>query len=785
MRIGLALILLAATGAQAATWVLDAAAGNDANAGTATSPWRTWGKFTNKINDGTIHPADTVLFRPGRYTMCDGISPYQSLDGPGGSAGKPITVSVDTSRPGNVEFHGGAQAGVCGIPAWTQARKCTSGPYVDAACNTNAECGGGTCTNMPGVFWTVAAQDNNYNFFGGMVGGVAYQPSTTPGGAPKIYERLYSQSGSAQVKMPTFTPGHAQVMPYPTLPPVWNSTNACTADKTPWLCCTGAGTGTCSNSRIYVQTETGASPSTVGDANFGPVEFPYLPVLFYNANLTTTLQYVTFTNNNNGRLFHFRWSLTNTMVLKNADHLTFEDIDLGYTSRAIAQAHLTSTGVANGSNFPPYNQGDSYQIVGWNATGTNVVRNIAFRRGKIHGTPGNEQIHFLGGPKATHNNITFETLEIGDGPYAVPDGASGTTLTPNAYANQVNKSWPPPGYGAWAGVFPTHWGPLGGGGNTDGQFITTSNGQTIRNCYLHDGGLISFFEGGSGDLLFENNRVDLARMYYGDSGHFPNMLLSYCASSTSCGGLEGRMALAVPTRFSDPSVHGAIIRNNVFENVYANAIRTGSFSDTYPPYKPATPGMIVNNTFHVKGDFRTAASSGLPIIWFWDSLLPSTWSMDAADGSKFQFKNNIIVRDTPSAASLPLLAIDARVAGQVDVDYNNWGGQNGVWKISNTTYTSYSNFKTALQGYMSTSESHSKNADPLFISAFSNMSLQTTSPSYQTGIDLGAVGYSPFNWDFLQMLRPSNQWSMGAYQAGAATPVPQPPTLISVDWIAP
>jgi hypothetical protein len=779
--------LLVSRVASATTWVVDTK-GSDANPGTAAAPWRTWAKFVTAINAGTIRPGDTVLFRPGRYMLCDGLSnPYQSLDGPGGAPGQPITVSVDTSQPGDVEFDGGAQAGKCGVPPWKQAFSCRSGPNAGAICNSDADCGGvsGNCVTMPGVWWTIAAPDTgNGNFFGGLVAGAAYQPSTTPGGAPKIYERLYAQAGSAQVKMPTFTPGHAQMMPYAMLPGTWQGKNACTAPQVPWFCCTGAGTGTCSNSRIYVQTESGADPSTIGDAHFGPVEFPYMPFLLWNASPSITLQYVTFTNNNNGRMFHFRWALTGIMILKNADHVTFEDCDFGYTSRSIAQAHLNNTGVANASNFPPYNQGDSYMIVGWwDNGGANVVRNITFRRGKVHGTQGNEAIHFLGGPKSRfYPSFVFEYMEIGDTPYAVPDGASGTTLTPNAYTNQVQKSWPPPGYSAWANVFPTHWGPLGGGANTDGQFISGADGETIRNCYLHDGGLISFFEGKSGDLLFENNWVDLARLYYGDSGFYPNMLISYCGSPTRCGGLEGRLVLSLPTRFDDATMHGPIVRNNVFDNVYANAIRTGTFSTSTPPYKPVTAGMIVNNTFHVKGDFRTAASGKMPIIWFWATQQPN-WTMDGADGSKFLFKNNIIVRDTVSANALPLLQVDQVVANQVDVDYNNWGGQNGVWQIGNTVYTNYASFANALRAYGVGNEVHSVNVDPLFVTPYTNLSLQSTSPSYERGLDLSALPYGAFTWDYLRQARPANQWSMGAYQGGGAgvtTTTLQAPMLLRV-----
>jgi hypothetical protein len=769
-KLALAAALLAAR-AQATTWYFDTT-GSDAGAGTQVSPWRTWNKFTTVINAGTVHPGDTVLFRPGEYNVCDAGNPFTSLDAAGGTPGNPITISVDTAQAGDVLFTGSARKGICGITTWNQANQCTTGPWLNAACDSNADCAGGTCAPMPGVWWTIAASDNASTYFGGMMGGAAFQLATTVGAAPKIYERLWAPSGSAQVHFPTFTAGHAQMFPYATLPAVWQGTNACTADHIPWLCCTGLGTGTCSNSRMYVQTESGAAPDAVADANFGPVEFPVTTQVLQNfVNLSSPIQYLTFTNHGNGRQFHFWWGITGIMLLKNADQITFEDSDFGYRSRIITQSYLTN-GQPHSSGFPPYDQGDSYMITGWNDIGTNVVRGITFRRSKIHGTIGNEAIHFLGGPQARFFGITFENDEIGDAPYAVVDGQSGTTLTPNAYTNQVQKFWPPPTYSAWSPLFGTHWGPLGGGGNTDGQFISTSDGQTIRGCYLHDGGLISFFEGHSSDLLFEGNWVDLARMNYTDGGYFPPDIITNCHGTSGCGGLDGRIALAIPTRFPENNVNGIIVRNNVFDNVYDLAVYIGSFSTTMPAFKPVTQNQFVNNTFHVKLDGRTA--SPYPIIWFWQTTFPG-WTLDDQSGRPFVFKNNLLYRDAPSAGNLPLLQIDSPlVGGMLDIDYNNWGGQNGAWKVGGTLYTSYASFKTAIStcsGCLGTNESHSLNSDPLFVTPFSNLSIQLASPSYQTGVDLSQLGWSPFSWDYTNASRPSGHWSMGAFQANNAVVV--------------
>jgi hypothetical protein len=765
--LGASLWLLGARTAFSATWVLDPA-GDDSAAGTAAAPWRSWGKFIKAMNAATIRPGDMVKLRPGRYSTCEGLDwVWEALNGPGGMAANPVTVTVDASQAGDVEVHGGARPGLCGVPAWTQARQCVSGAHVRAACDTNTECDGGTCTDMPGVYWTRSAADNNNSWYGGVTAGVAYQPSLAPGGAPKIYEILYA-ADTAQVQMPVFTPGHAQVFPYATATPGgYGSGAACTGSRTPWLCCTGAGAGTCSSSRIYVQTETGVRPDLAADSSFGPVEFPYMPMVM-NQGAAGRTQHVTFTNRNNGRKFYFRWGLTGIFTLRNIDHFSVEDFEAGYVSRVNCFSTFNETGSFNASRFPRFIGGETYAVTGWLDTGSNVVRNTAWRRGKIHGSQGNEQVHFLGGPIDRFTTHLFEYMEFADGPFAVPNGTVGTTSTPNAYTNQVQKSWPPPGYEAWAGRFPTHWGPLGGGGNTDGAFISSAHAHTVRNSYFHDGGLISFFEsGGSGNLIFENNVIDLDRMRYTDAGgspgYLPNVLITYCGGPSRCGGLEGRMALAVPVRYVNPGVNGAIIRNNLFLNTYANAIRAGFFlnyqGEPDPPYAPATPPMIVNNTFHVKGDYTQAqfTSEPVPIVWLWKH-----WN--AADGTKGIFKNNIFVRDTPSANNVPLLRIDPEVLPEVDIDYNNWGGQNGIWRLGNTRYTSFASYRSALQVYGATNESHSLYVDPQFVTPYSDLRLQPTSPSYQTGLDLSRIGWTPFEYDFNMLARPAGAWSMGAHQ---------------------
>jgi hypothetical protein len=776
-------LLLAPLPASAATYYVSPT-GSDSAAGSSVAPWKTFARFGRGLSNGTITAGDTVLFRPGRYAACEGRQwPGEGFPTGGGTAGNPVTVSVDTAAgAGDVEIHGGARGNLCGVPTWSQARKCTAGPYIDAICDTNADCGsGGNCTDMSGIWWTVSAPDNNSYWWGGVAAGVAYQPAVAPGGAPKIYEIVYPPpTARVTVSNTLFTPGRAQVMNYATVPAggIGGTAAACTADKTPWLCCTGAGAGSCTNSRIYVQTETGARPDLIGDSSFGPVEFPHATMLLDNGSLSgTPLQYITFTNNNNGRRFHFRWGLSGQLLFKNAQGITLEDFTVGYTSRVAVHNQIRHFGSANASRWPWAIGGETYQITGWGGNGVNVVRDFALRRGKVSGSIGNEMVHFIGGPPTTHRDILMDTIEFADGPYAANPGESGTATTPNAYTNQVTKSWPPPGYEAWSAVFTTgHWGPIGSGGNTEGAMITTSVGQTIRNCHVHDTLLLSFFEsGGGGSLIFENNLIDLARMYYADGSHYPNLLIGYCTSPTNCGSLNHQLVMGVPTRFGYEGLRGAVIRNNVFLNVYANAMRSGRFDNgegyDITPYKPITPMQIVNNTFHVKGDHRNfGGCSGLPILWIWNGNVgsgPTITDMTSTSGEKAQIKNNIFVRDTASACNLPLLAIDAPLQGQVDVDYNNWGGQNGIWKLGSSTYTTFPSWRTAIQAYGATNESHSLYSNPVFVDPYVDVSIQATSPSFRTGVDLSSGPGLPFSTDFEGNARPPGLWSMGAYQGEA------------------
>lgn len=787
----------------ATTWVLDPA-GNDGAAGTAAAPWKTWRKLGLAFNADTIQPGDTVKFRPGRYTSCVGNWGWEALfQGHGGTAANPITVTVDTSFPGDVEIHGSARSGECGLGAWNQASKCTSGTLVGAACDSSADCGGGTCTAMPGVYWAQAGADgeNNGSYWGGETPGVALQPTKSAGGAPKLFEILYSPPypGSGPIILPTFTAGRDQFFPYP----MWiasgnGATNACTAARSPWICCTGAGTGSCPGSRVYVQTASGVRPDLAADATYDQVEVPMAPVLWAQASQSDqhpsypTFKYVNFTNHtgpggtDTGRTFFFWWAQRKIFLITNADHLLFEDFDIAYSSHAFANISYNPYYV--GTTFPRYAGGDSYLLEFAKEDGRsgspNVVSNLTFRHGKIHATQGNEMVHCHPGspPFGWH---TFDDVEMFDAPYAVPNGSSGTAGTPNANTNQVNKSWLNlPGYGSlWNARFPTHWGPIGGGTNTDGQMICATVHTTVRNSYFHDGGLISFFEDAAGTgTLFENNIVDLDRMKYADHYTQPNVLLSACSSPSSCGGLEGRLSVSIPNKspnWRSGGEDGSIIRNNVFYNVYGEAIMIGEFGNDASHlsgfYDFVTPSMIVNNTFWLKGDSLYQNNhTDSPNIYF--QYASGTTSVP------FIFKNNIFFQENASTAGSTGNATiqwdDTAGASHTAMDYNVWGGNGNIkWKVGNLYYNTLSSFRTAMQGLAGgATETHSIDLNPLFVAPPSNLSIQTSSPAYLTGLNLAATGWSPFHLDIGNHER-NPTWSIGAYQLADNTIVTTTSTI--------
>ena len=164
--------------------------------------------------------------------------------------------------------------------------------------------------------------------------------------------------------------------------------------------------------------------------------------------------------NDSGRTFYFWWATTGIMQLGNAHHLSFEDFDIAYNSRASAMY-----GSGAGSTFPRFIGGDTYLVnpIASNSSfgPRNVVHDIAFRHGEIHGSQGNEMVHANSGATDRFYGLTFEHVEFADGPWSVPNGFSSTSGTGNANTNQVSKMWPPPSYRpTWSSTYNTHWSPL-------------------------------------------------------------------------------------------------------------------------------------------------------------------------------------------------------------------------------------------------------------------------------------------------------------------------------------
>ena len=77
----------------------------------------------------------------------------------------------------------------------------------------------------------------------------------------------------------------------------------------------------------------------------------------------------------------------------------------------------SDTGSPNSSGFPRFAGGETHLVyTWWNTNGTNVVRNLTFRRGKVHGNQGDEMIHGLPGDPTRFGNITWDTVELGTAP---------------------------------------------------------------------------------------------------------------------------------------------------------------------------------------------------------------------------------------------------------------------------------------------------------------------------------------------------------------------------------
>ncbi len=544
-----------------------------------------------------------------------------------------------------------------------------------------------------------------------------------------------------------------------------------------------------------MRTASGTNPGSVSPA----VEVPYGMILDVNS-ATTPTAYLTFTNHGNGRIFHFLWAMKLIAAFRNAHHWVIEDFDLGYNSLA-APSLLTARGawIDSGSGWPRNNGGSSYLVHYSAAAAPQAVHHLTWRRGKVHGSSGDEAFHVgrrdvssgtcstLANCTATQNGIpvacnsgtcvyanvygdTFDTVEFSDAPWSVPNNQA-----PNA--STVPQKWPPSNYpAAWANIYKTHWSPLGGGGQSGGAWIILTAGNRFRNVYVHDTGEARF-ECDPGDPctvfdeVIENSRFDWGLLKYGadSSGQpYPALPVLSCdhGPSTNCGGFGGRRGIDIVASFSYTGVPGVIFRNNVVTNGYGQAFTTNCCA--MPTLNAPLGSQIVNNTFALAGDGVYSPSST-------QLYVAANWGSAASKGI---FKNNIVTQ-SGTVSGGPSVMFDPTGLANVDIDYNNWGP--GVsWKWGgNSTTNSFASFAAQSQATASTNEKHSLQANPLFVGG-GDYSLQTASPAKDRGVDLSAKGVTT---DLTGLARPQGPaFDIGAYETGSGL---APPRLLSVEPVAP
>jgi hypothetical protein len=795
----LASVLLAQS-ALATTFYVDSSAGSDGNAGTSrTAAWKSWGKMIGAFNAQTIRPGDTVLIRPGRYLASEAGAATWRLNGPGGTASSPITVSIDTQYTGDVEVLGALPGGRSGqTSAWTPAKKCAGGQNQNVPCDSDATCPGSTCAAVPGVYWT-AITGSYMSSANGI--GMAFQPNATPGQPPKLYEILYAPE-SAPIQMPSFTSGRNQCWPYFEQARS-NSSNVCSAARVPFACCTGPGSGTCNNSRrMYVQTASGAAPNAVSPE----VHIVYESILQLGFTpVAGPTKYIYFTNNNDGRTFHFWWSDGDNITVSDAHHIRFEDFDIAYNStmRTIAGTSTANPWVDSGSAFPRDNSGPMYLVFQQAPSGGREVHHIEYRRGKIHKSAGDEAWHIDGGspvvggacssvancvadaslgtlfdcaggrcqylPTNLSGSNTIEDVEIFDQPWAVPNG--NTSLYGYAY------SWPPAGYRPqWASIYATHFSPLGGGGQSPGPWIISAQNNVIRRVNVHDSMSAQFESIYAIGNTVEDSRFDFTLLKYAGNANtasntHPTSPVGPCNGGPlgACGGFGGDRGLTSPaTAPGTVPQQGNRFRNNTFVSCYNACFVTGCCGGTLVGRQSGP--QLVNNTFQLAGDgLYVGPGDGAQI------LIGDGWGTAA---NKAVIKNNIVTRMNPSSSET--FEVRGSTTGTVVLDNNLWGN-NMRWRWGNSgATTSFATWRSNVQGSVGGAEANSLTAgDPLFVS-LSDMHIQLGSPAKDAGADLSTLGFSA---DAEGHTRPQGpRWDIGAneFQTGGPTP-PSPPLLLSLE----
>jgi len=727
--LGLSVVMvIVALPAAATTYYVDGVDGDDGVAGTSrgAGAWRTWAKMLAEIDAGTVTAGDTVLIRPGRYWASDGGGSFDNwrIDGPaGGTVAMPITISVDTFYEGDVEISGSVPGGFNTANGYPQDRSSDWVATTDGHGHTVYY----TVSNDfylghnrgPGVAFQPGAQCVGGANHGGWCSSAGDCPngscSVVEGADPTLFEVLYSPD-VVPIAIPAFTPGRNQC---------WVSlerTEQCGGPGTPWACCTGVGTGSCSGERrVYVQTAGGAAP----DAISPPVEIPFHSVL--DIGLGGIVEHIRFTNNDNGRTLHLRWGVSNVMVLRAARYLVFEDFDLGYNSSTTVwpPGQFGKPAMESGSGFPRNNGGPTY-LIHHAAAWSSENHHVTYRRGRIHHAAGDEAVH-MDCPNycATAQDVAnagrhlFEDMEFAHTPWEV---ANETPVYPGGGA----YAWPPPGYdAAWATTYPTHYSPLGGGSQSPGPWIIAQPYVTMRRMYVHSScGVMSFEQIYSFGHLIEDSVFDgaMRRFLGGFSGTpYPPCPTATCSGGPApdwCAGFGGG-PMFVNDWGSPDDVPGNVYRNNLILNVYGPMMQTFG-NDAGGRYEGF---QFVNNTVQIKGDGDYISGRVLYIPWMWGSAAQPAL-----------IKNNILFAD--GATSSYTVLVDSGAV--VDFDRNLYSPSNIRWNWFPTLIT------TDLGLWQSTTgqDATSFRDDPLFVSPGSDLHLRPSSPAVDVGLDLEALGFS-------------------------------------------
>jgi hypothetical protein len=524
---------------------------------------------------------------------------------------------------------------------------------------------------------------------------------------------------------------------------------------------------------------------------------------------TATVQHVTFSNGGNGRTFYFRWGATYVIHLTWAPYLTFEDFEIGYNSTVRPQCGSGSgascavngvgAGTRSGSGFPRDTAGASYLLLaGAEASLNSNTPGLTMRRGRFVAAQGDEAMHISSPPLSTgtnpascstvadctqtalgtavlctgatcyyHDDTTsgaalFEDLEFAQQPWEVANGDTATY----GYA----YSWPPPGYSGWSAQYPTHFSPLGGGGETPGAFIIQTMNNTIRRIYVHDSSGMVRMENNNdsgsrvhciaaGNLI-EDSTFDGTKSQYagpGGSAAIPVCATCKCRSTSNCAGFGNNAVVRDNTGGWDIDEPGNIWRNNVFRNCYGGCFRTTAQGGSH--VGRATAPQFVNNTIQAIGDHARAGMNNERF------RIDDKWGTSDAPGI---VKNNIIVQENLGTKNT--VFIDPGVTSTVTVDNNLYGPSNMRWKWGgNSSTTAFATWKLNC-GQDANSPVP---ADPLFRGAPLDVHIAAVSPAVNAGRNLAG-----FSNDHDGVARPQGvAWDIGAYEVLAA---PDPPTLRSV-----